>query len=286
MTMAVIGAKLRGAFTLPPRSPEAVPSPPPSAGGGADAHLQQQQQQPQQWRQTSSPSGSVHVAPSTAAAVRRLAEACAPGRGGGGDDDVGRREFPGLSLTAAVLLAEKSERRGRSARGATALVGACTALHIHLLEWLAVVAVDDGDGLDPALPAGAAAAVEGSRKRAAAGASSGTDGFLLGFARRTLLDLLFLFEKRRPAPGGARMGRRAGATRDEAEEEALSKDPSAELLCAVMDTLDGTGVGKTVSPPPHPLSCEHERACGICYSVPFVSLGCKSPLTNLLVSFR
>lgn len=251
-TMAVVGAKLRRVFGLSSRSPKAAPSPspPPTAGGGAQ--LQQQR------RQTSSLSGSVPVAAATvaatAAAVRRLAEACAPGRGGGGggsDSDVGGREFPGLSLTASMLLAERTERRGGSARGSAALVGACTALHVHVLEWLALVAVEGGDARDSTLPAGtaAAAAAEGRRQRAA-GASEGMSDFLVGFARRTLLDILFLFEKRRPAPGA----RRRGASRQEQEEEAFSKDPSAELLCAVMDTLDGTGVGKTLVSPPQPPS--------------------------------
>ncbi|CAN0290127.1 unnamed protein product, partial [Ectocarpus sp. 8 AP-2014] len=61
------------------------------------------------------------------------------------------------------------------------------------------------------------------------------------FARRVLLDLLFLFEKRRRL-GPARSGsRRNQAERQQEQEALLSKDPSAELLCAVMDTLDGSG---------------------------------------------
>ncbi|CAN0246759.1 unnamed protein product, partial [Ectocarpus sp. 13 AM-2016] len=49
------------------------------------------------------------------------------------------------------------------------------------------------------------------------------------------------FEKRRRL-GPARSGRRRDQAERQQEQEALlSKDPSAELLCAVMDTLDGSG---------------------------------------------
>eukprot|EP00903_Cladosiphon_okamuranus_P013658 g12719.t1 len=251
-TMAVIGAKLRGAFDLSSRSPEnPSPVPPIASGGGAQL---QPQSQPQQWQQTSpgrrDASGGVPVAAATAAAVRRLAEACGPGRGGDGHDGDGHgcgREFPGLSLTAAALLAEKSERRGVSTRGTAALVGACTALHVHLLEWLTLVALEEGgDGHDSALPGAAAAVAEAGRRERVARPSEGIRDFLVGFARCVLLDLLFLFEKRRPAPGA----RRRGVSRREGEEEALSKDPSAELLSAVMDTLDGTRLDDKRAPGP------------------------------------
>lgn len=269
-TMAVIGAKLRGAFNISSRLPEAASPLLPTAGGNGGAQLQQQQQ----WRQPSSVSDRASVAAATAAAVRHLAEACAPGRGGdgvngggGGDGDVGRREFPGLSLTASVLLAEKSERRGVSARGAAALVGACTALHVHLLDWLALVAAwEGGDERGSAFPEAAAAAATVERRRErAAGASEGIGDFLVGFSRRTLLDLLFMFEKTRPVIPTART---SGVDRQEAEEEAFSKEPLAELLCAVMDALDGTGVGKSTCLFPYPpSSVVHSGRCGDCCSL-------------------
>ncbi|CAM9343915.1 unnamed protein product, partial [Pylaiella littoralis] len=158
-TMAVIGAKLRAAHVLAtPRSP----------GAASFSSRTGSQEQPQQQQQASR-SGSVLVA----AAVRRVAEACAPGRGGcggnsdgdddGGDSNGGGRGFPGLSLTTASALLLRAEKKtgrsgGSSAKGSTALVGACAALHVHLLEWLSLVVVsqeeedDGGRGVRVSLP--------------------------------------------------------------------------------------------------------------------------------------
>lgn len=58
-------------------------------------------------------------------------------------------------------------------------------------------------------------------------------GFLLDFARRVFLDLLFLLERRFTA-------RLAEASLSSAPLR-VSDDPLSELLCAVMDALDGTG---------------------------------------------
>ena len=58
-------------------------------------------------------------------------------------------------------------------------------------------------------------------------------GFLLDFSRRVFLDLLFLLERRFAA-------RLAEASLPSAPCR-VSEDPLAELFCAVMDVLDGTG---------------------------------------------
>lgn len=81
--------------------------------------------------------------------VENLAEACAPGRldgydgiGGGGEraGGGGSGGFPGLSLTRSVNLCEKAQRGGGgSTAGVSGLVEACAALHMHLLEWIAIV---------------------------------------------------------------------------------------------------------------------------------------------------
>lgn len=171
--------------------------------------------------------------------VEHLAEACAPGRGLGVDisgsgGGANSRRFPaGLSLTTAVELREKkmlTSRGSVSVGSASLLAEACAAMHVHLLQWLAVVtsAGEDADG-----------------RRGAADASGGS--VLLDFARRLLVDLLFLLEKQLlPAIGGSR---RAGAGRDAtylvpALLAEVSRDPLTELLSAVMDTLDGT-IGKS-----------------------------------------
>ncbi|CAN0081689.1 unnamed protein product, partial [Ectocarpus fasciculatus] len=240
-TMAVVGAKLRRTL-LRPHFPEAAAASPSSlggrGGGGAGAV------------------GSGLVA----AAVRRLAEACAPGRGGGGDGggDDGERGFPGLSLTAAaaaeaVVQAESPGLGG----GRSALFGACAALHAHLLDWLSlitlaeenevvVVVVGGGErsGGPASRPVGWEEEEEEEEDVGGRRGGGGGRGFLVDFARRVLLDLLFLFEKRRRRRrlGPARSGRRRNQADQQREPEALlSKDPSAELLCAVMDTLDGAG---------------------------------------------
>lgn len=270
--MAVIGAKLRAAHVLAtPRSP----------GAASFSSRTGSQEQPQQQQQASR-SGSVLVA----AAVRRVAEACAPGRGGcggnsdgdddGGDSNGGGRGFPGLSLTTASALLLRAEKKtgrsgGSSAKGSTALVGACAALHVHLLEWLSLVVVsqeedDGGRGVRVSLPplttgpaAAAAAAAGRAVKEGGEGDGSGSGrSFLVDFARRILLDFLFLFEKKNRLAASAAAAV-AAAARDSGRrttsrgerEEAFSRDPWAELLCAVMEALDGTGGGgeQLFSPP-------------------------------------
>lgn len=268
-TMAVIGAKLRLQFPLPvSRSSISSSSsllindggPRGDGGGGGggakgsgsgadwpdDVDTRQKESLPSTRRR--------HVL--VAAAVRRLAESCAPGRSGsgGGDSGDGKRDFPGLSLTATALLAGKSGPR-HSGKSLPALAGACAALYAHLLEWLALVAEEDvveseGAKLGPissAVAGSGSSAGTGDARRDVEGAGV-CDGrtFLVDFARRVLLDLLFLFEKKvfaaRTATERSTEGRRGRGGGE--QEEALLRDPAAELLCAVMDTLDGDSGGE------------------------------------------
>ncbi|CAN0188073.1 unnamed protein product, partial [Ectocarpus sp. 12 AP-2014] len=101
-TMAVVGAKLRRTL-LRPHSPEAAASPSSLGGAGGGGAGAVGCGQPQHKRPSSSPQ---HREPSScysrsgpvAAAVRRLAEACAPGQGGGGGGGGGgarERDVPG-----------------------------------------------------------------------------------------------------------------------------------------------------------------------------------------------
>ncbi|CBN79649.1 conserved unknown protein [Ectocarpus siliculosus] len=252
-TMAVVGAKLRRTL-LRAHSPEAAASPSSLGGAGGGGAGAVGGGQPQHLRPSSSPH---HQEPSScysrsgpvATAVRRLAEACAPGQGGGGGgEDDGERDFPGLSLTAAAAAAVRPAENPGLGGGRSALFGACAALHVHLLDWLSLMtaveedeAVVVGGGKRNGGPASRPVGWEEEEDVGGGRGGGGGRGFLVDFARRVLLDLLFLFEKRRRL-GPARSGsRRNQAERQQEQEALLSKDPSAELLCAVMDTLDGSG---------------------------------------------
>lgn len=182
--------------------------------------------------------------------VERLAEACAPGRGllggvEGGNGDVNSSRgisaaAAGLSLTTAVELGEKkkekeklSSRSSVSVGSTSVLVETCAAMHVHLLQWLVVVA-SEGEGEDADARRGAAGAGAGG-----GGGGGGGGSLLLDFARRVLVDLLFLLEKRLlPATGGSR---REGAGQEpDLLTLQVSRDPLTLLLAAVMDALDGT----------------------------------------------
>lgn len=226
-TMAVIGARLRRHFPPPlSRSPSPSINNENPLGNNSACADPQQKQPPRSFHRR-------HVL--VAAAVHRLAEACAPGL----DSDEVKRGFPGLSLTTAMLSAGKKPGPRIPEKSSTALAGACAALHAHLLEWLALVA-EDVDGTGELLLGGgggvALPAAGGGAAREVAQGCSGRD-FLVGFARRVLLDLLVLFERNVFTAWGRR---REGGD----QEETVCTDPSAELLCAVMDTLDGANEGK------------------------------------------
>lgn len=116
--MTVIGVKLR-AFSrspTPPSSSSSVPSP--LIGNARHAPRD----------------NLAHVRP----LVEHLAEACAPG--------IGSADGSGVSSGLSLVKSARSCEGPRGSDGSVALLGACAALHGHLLEWLATTERAQSDG--------------------------------------------------------------------------------------------------------------------------------------------
>ena len=116
--MTVIGVKLR-AFSRSPTAPSSSSSVPSPRMGNA-------QHPPRE------------NPPRVRRLVERLAEACAPG--------IGSPDGGGVSSGLSLVKSARSCEGPRGSDGSVALLGACAALHGHLLEWLAITERAQSDG--------------------------------------------------------------------------------------------------------------------------------------------